>query len=121
MRPVIFDYAINQQKDEFPQVIYDHSQDLSMLDGCIFIDQSDATVNTVTKTKVNRETDDSPFSNPLIHVTKTFSEREADDNPVNPALFQVSKTDTKREVDDAHDYNLLTLMTKTENSRESDE
>ena len=70
MSPVIFNYAISQQKDEFPQVIYDHSQNLSILDDRLFTDQPDATVNTATKIKANRGTDDSPFCNPLIQVTK---------------------------------------------------
>lgn len=102
MKPVNFDYVIEKQQFQFPNLEYDYSLNLSRLNGEIFVRTVSSLVNSVTKTFSSRESDDE--SRLIYCMTKTEAAREADDDGNRKSqylnLLMLSKTDTVRETDD---------------------
>ncbi|WP_155247318.1 hypothetical protein [Teredinibacter turnerae] len=121
MKPVIFDYAVAQKDGDFTEVFYDYDLDQNTINGETIIEKSKFYAAYTTKTKVQRESDDSPSAPLLNAATKTDVKREADDCSDNLSFNTLTKTNTQRESDDhAMDVSIM-LLTKTESSRESDE
>lgn len=102
MKPINFDYVIEKQQFQFPNLEYDYSLNLSRLNGDIFVRTVSSSINSVTKTFSSREADDE--SKLIYCMTKTETAREADDEGNKKAqylnLLMLSKTDTVRETDD---------------------
>ena len=120
MKPILFNYAYSQKEDDFRMVVYDYDLDLNKIDGKTVKDRAQFDSTYVTKTKVQRESDDD--SNQLLAaVTKTDVQREVDDESSNALIANVTKTNERRESDDAPMDSLMMLLTKTEQQRESDE
>lgn len=122
MKPVMFEYANSQKDGGFEDVLYDYESDLSILNGKTIIERSRINAAYVTKTKVQRESDDSPNDQLMESVTKTDVKREADDCSFDALVEAATKTFTERESDDTAFDPYVMLLTKTEqHAPETDE
>lgn len=122
MRPLILDYKTPRLEAENPITYqYDINRSLNVVDigGLIkpFIDLKATDIELMTKTKIQRESDDDSFVAEL--GTKTEVKRERDDRH-DMILELGSKTLVARERDDRHD-GILEMMTKTRVQRERDD
>jgi len=98
MKPINFSYATTKIKDKFPILEYDDQLNLSKKDGEIFVRGMNNIKLALTKTDVERETDDES-ANSFIMMTKTNTERESDDD-TRSSLYMMSKTEADRERDE---------------------
>lgn len=122
IKPIIFDYAHPQKTDDFKEVSYDYRDDMNKIDGKTVIECSQIQSISLTKTKVKRESDDSPIDDSMFLVTKTSTQRETDDTPHQELMYATTKTFVERESDDSDaSATYMFLLTKTNTSRESDE
>lgn len=121
MKPVMFQYATSQKDDDFGEVVYDYNRDINTINGKSVVDQSRFHIEYTTKTKVQRESDDTPNDPLLRAATKTDTKRETDDCSSDVLVRAMTKTNTVREADDVSIDPSLLLLTKTESNRESDE
>ncbi len=120
LKPVIFEYAYAQKPSRFDEVFYDYVDDVNKIQGESVVERSQINAACLTKTKVQRESDDSSNDNLMISVTKTDTQREVDDTPHDDLMLATTKTFVERESDDGIDPYVL-LLTKTEQAREADE
>jgi len=102
MRPLILDYATNRKDIPEPKYSYDNTKSLNTISvNCKtipFIDSKSDEISLLTKTKVNKESDDEDI-NLLELQTKTEIKRERDDE--NNSLIELeTKTFVSREQDD---------------------
>ncbi len=99
MRPLILDYATNRKEVAEPKYTYDYSKSLNIISfNCRtlpFIDSNKEEISLLTKTKVERESDDEEID--LLELkTKTEVKRERDDE--NHSLIELeTKTFVSRE------------------------
>ncbi len=106
-RPVILDNAVERIGVNNKAFEYDYSKDMNIVKKdkftMPFIDVEKISNELVTKTKVERESDDDGFS--LLELkSKTAVERERDDEDLLFAELE-SKTFVDRERDDEDDIN----------------
>ena len=120
IKPVMFEYAHAQKPVSFDEVSYDYIDDVNKLQGKSIVECSKINAACLTKTKVQRESDDSSNENLVILGTKTDIQREVDDTPDNELVHATTKTFVERESDDGIGLSLL-LLTKTEAVRETDD
>lgn len=106
MKPLIFDFLVDQKPDKPPTYNYDDLLNLNVsnLNGkkIPFIESSLCDVELVTKTKVIREEDDIELEYYELS-TKTEVMRERDDLDMN-FLELYTKTRIDREKDDEDDF-----------------
>lgn len=120
LKPVMFEYTYIQKPGSFDNVYYDYVDDVNKLQGKSVVECSQINTTCLTKTKVQRESDDSSNENLKILATKTDVQRESDDTPCDELAYATIKTFVERESDDGIDPYLLQL-TKTRVAREADE
>ena len=101
MKPVIFEYAYTQKDGDFNQVIYDYEDDLSKIEGKTIVECSQAHSAYVSKTKVQRESDDVTNDQLVDGITKTFVKRESDDDiSMGRYIMLLTKTENQPETDE---------------------
>jgi len=120
IKPVMFEYAHAQKQGDFDEVSYDYIDDVNKMRGKSVVECSQISFSCLTKTDVQRESDDSPNENLMISVTKTAIQREDDETQGNELAYAITKTLAARESDD-DTSSYLPLLTKTEEARKTDE
>jgi len=101
MKPVLFEYAHSQKECDFNKVVYDHGDDLNKIEGKTIIECSLENTVHVTKTKVQRESDDTSNDQLVKSVIKTFVKRESDDEiSMSQYIMLLTKTEHQLEHDE---------------------
>jgi len=112
MKLINFAYVQNKPMIDFPIIDYDDTENLSKINGEVFVRMGTITSKTLTKTDTKRESDDeSRFiaqTNYSVHLTKTNTKRESDDASASTHLaasLLKTLTSTKGESsDETADY-----------------
>lgn len=107
-KPIILDNAVERTGDGSNIFKYDYSKDMNVVKmeniTIPFIDIGESS-ELLTKTKVDRESDDDEFRL-LELLTKSAEDRERDDDEYMSFAELVSKTFVDRERDDEDDINI---------------
>ncbi len=123
MKPLLLDFSVAREESVAPIFSYDSELNLNtvLVDGIKvpFVDSNINAIELLTKTKVERESDDEERK--LFELeTKTEVNRERDDEEIS-LLELETKTFTEREKDDESISCMSELLTKTAQEREKDD
>lgn len=101
-RPIILDYSTERTESQQPNFQYSYKEDMNIMQfdskQHLFIEADEKTLELLTKTFVERESDDSQRGMSEL-MTKTAVARERDDESFN-SIELVTLTEISREDDD---------------------